>query len=128
MEEKAITTTGQPFHYLSVVITVVLDWVWGAIEVGAAGSVAGLPLIPILVVATGVTGFLTVTLLQRFASGDSWGAALGKGLFMGVIAGVPFMVTGTAVGAALLAWMGFNGTLRFAPPKKNEPPKLPPGS
>jgi hypothetical protein len=125
MEEKAITT-GQPFHYLSVVITVVLDWVWGAIEVGTASTVAGLPLLPVLTLATGLTGFLTVTLLQRFASNDSWGAALGKGLFMGVIAGVPFMVTGTAVGAALLAWMGFNGTLRFSPPKKDEQPKLPP--
>jgi hypothetical protein len=37
---------------------------------------------------------------------DEWGPSIAKGLVMGVIAGVPFQVTGTAAGGLLLAWAG----------------------
>lgn len=49
---------------------------------------------------------LTTVLFQRFLHRDSWGKAAGKGLLLGVLAGVPTSITGTPVGLALLTWAG----------------------
>jgi hypothetical protein len=47
-------------------------------------------------------------MVQRHIDNDTWGAALAKGLVMGIIAGVPYPVAGTAVGLPLLAWAGIS--------------------
>jgi len=43
---------------------------------------------------------------------DGWGESVAKGLVMGIIAGVPISVTGTAVGGVLLAWAGLHEWVR----------------
>ncbi|KAB2667646.1 MAG: hypothetical protein DVB31_07905 [Verrucomicrobia bacterium] len=44
--------------------------------------------------------------IQRRRQGDVHGTALWKALLLGAVAAVPFSVTGTPVGLALLAWFG----------------------
>jgi hypothetical protein len=67
-----------------------------------------------------VTWFLTIPLsflsvafptvfLQRFLHRDGWGKSLGKGLLLGVLAGVPTSIAGTPVGLVLLTWAGIVG-------------------
>ncbi len=41
---------------------------------------------------------MTTIFVQRYLAKDEWGPSVAKGLVMGIIAGVPFQVTGTAVG------------------------------
>jgi hypothetical protein len=52
-------------------------------------------------------------LVQHYLAKDEWGPAVAKGLVMGIFAGVPFQVTGTAVGVPLLAWAGLHEWLKF---------------
>jgi hypothetical protein len=51
-------------------------------------------------------------------------------LVMGIIAGVPFPVTGTAVGVPLLAWAGLHEWVKLPSPKGNQPaiPAAPPAN
>ena len=51
---------------------------------------------------------VATTFVQRYLAKDEWGPAIAKGLVMGIIAGVPFSVTGTAIGGMLLAWAGLH--------------------
>ena len=95
-----------PLHSLSSLVTVALDGVWSVPEFVSATSIAGLPALPILSIGSGLMCMTAVTLLQRFASKESWGASIAKGFAMGVIAGVPFPFTGTAAGSMLLLWSG----------------------
>ncbi len=89
-----------PVHPLSALVTILLDNVFGAVEI----------VDPLLILLTGLTvgvvNTVTVTLVQRYLAKDEWGPSVAKGLVMGVIAGVPFSVSGTAVGGLLLAWAG----------------------
>ncbi|MCL4530244.1 MAG: hypothetical protein M1282_12615 [Chloroflexi bacterium] len=89
-----------PVHPLSALATILLDNVFGAVEI----------VDPLLILLTGLTvgvvNTVTVTLVQRYLAKDDWGPSVAKGLVMGVIAGVPFSVSGTAVGGLLLAWAG----------------------
>jgi hypothetical protein len=71
------------------------------------------------------TGFLTTMFVQRYLAKDSWGASVAKGLVMGIIAGVPFSVMGTASGGILLAWAGLHEWIKL-PLGKNQPQQLPP--
>ncbi len=50
--------------------------------------------------------FLTTYLVQRRWAHNRRRVAVAKALFFGVVAGLPFSVTGTPVGFALLAWAG----------------------
>lgn len=103
---RASPIPGPPIHFLAALATILLDWVWGIPDLSII-------LIPIIIVLAGSTGLLTVTLIQRFVAGDPWGAALAKGLVMGIVAGVPFMVTGTAIGSLLLGWAGLSAGSRM---------------
>jgi hypothetical protein len=96
-----------PVHPLAALSTLVLDNVFGIIEIAD----------PVLLLFTGLAVgticALTVTFVQRYLARDEWGPSIAKGLVMGVIAGVPFQVTGTAVGGILLAWAGAHQWIRL---------------
>lgn len=66
----------------------------------------------LLILLTSLTvfaiGTLTTLLIQRYIAGDDWGPAAAKGMVMGVVAGIPFLVTGTAAGISRLGWAGLH--------------------
>jgi hypothetical protein len=106
-----------PIHPMAALATIVLDNIFGVLEI----------VDPLLLVLTslgvGTVGTITTTLVQRYLAKDSWGASIAKGLVMGIISGVPFQVTGTAVGIPLLAWAGLHEWVKLPGTKIN--PKLP---
>jgi hypothetical protein len=103
-----------PIHPLAALITVVLDNVFGALEL----------IDPLMILFTSVIlaafGTLSTTLIQRYLARDGWGKAIAKGMAMGIIAGVPFSVTGTALGIPLLAWAGLHEWVRM-PGRRTQP-------
>jgi hypothetical protein len=109
-----------PIHPLAALATIVLDNVFGVVEM----------VDPIALLFTslgvGVVGTVTTMLVQHYLSKDNWGASVAKGLVMGIIAGVPFQVSGTAVGAILLGWAGLSQWLKLPAPK-DKPEQIPPG-
>jgi hypothetical protein len=100
-----------PIHPMAALTTIVLDNIFGWIEI----------IDPFALVLTslsvGVAGFLTTMFVQRYLAKDGWGASVAKGLVMGVLAGVPYQVTGTAIGVPLLAWAGAHQWIKLPPPK-----------
>jgi hypothetical protein len=109
-----------PIHPLSALATIVLDNVFGVFEI-----VDPLALL-ITSAVVGTLGTVTTMLVQRYLSKDTWGASVAKGLVMGIFAGVPFQVTGTAVGVPLLMWAGLHELIKL-PIGKNKPQEqLPP--
>lgn len=98
-----------PIHPLAALVTVVLDNVFGVFEI----------LDPFMIVLTsvsvGVLGTVSTMLVQRYLAKDEWGPSIAKGLVMGIIAGVPFPVTGTVVGVPLLAWSGLHKWVKLPP-------------
>ncbi|HUI89727.1 MAG TPA: hypothetical protein VLX61_13500 [Anaerolineales bacterium] len=102
-----------PVHPLAALATLVLDNVFGVVEIAD-------PLLLLFTgLAVGTICTVTVSFVQRYMAKDEWGPAIAKGLVMGVIAGVPFQVTGTAAGGILLAWAGMHEWIRL-PSSKNE--------
>ncbi len=100
-----------PIHPLAALTTIVLDNIFGWVELVD-------PLALVLTsVSVGVVSFLTTTFVQRYLAKDSWGASVAKGLVMGVLAGVPYQVTGTAIGVPLLAWAGAHQWIKLPPLK-----------
>lgn len=91
-----------PFHYLSIVVTVALDIVWGFLE--------GWTLFesPLLVLALSLilcfACSMAVYYVQRHVAHDDRNTAVAKGAVLGIIAGVPFMVTGTVLGLTMMIW------------------------
>ena len=59
-------------------------------------------------IGIGILGFSSTAMVQRFLAKDDWGAAVAKGLVMGIIAGVPYPIAGTAIGVPLLIWAGLH--------------------
>ena len=108
-----------PVHPLAALATIVLDNVFGVIELFDPFTII------LTSVSVGVLGAVTTMFVQRYLAKDSWGASIAKGLVMGIIAGVPFQVTGTAVGIPLLAWAGLHEWVR-TPAPKGPPDKLSP--
>ena len=91
-----------PIHPLAALATLLLDNIFGVVEIVD-------PLLLLLTsLSVGVICTVTVSLVQRYLAKDEWGSSVAKGLVMGVIAGVPFQVGGTAVGGILLAWAGLH--------------------
>jgi hypothetical protein len=108
-----------PIHPLAALATIVLDNVFGVFEIVD-------PLALVLTsVGVGVLGAVTTTLVQHYLSKDSWGASAAKGLVMGIFAGVPFQVTGTAIGIPLLAWAGLHEWVKL-PASQGKTEQLPP--
>jgi Na+-driven multidrug efflux pump len=100
-----------PIHPYSAIVTLLMDNVVGALEV------ADPFLLVVSCVGLGLLTTFVVTTIQQQTAHDSFGDAIGKGLLMGVIAGIPFSVAGTAVGVALIGWSGLNSLLN-APAEK----------
>ena len=103
-----------PIHPLATLTTIVLDNIFGWVELVDPLALA------LTSVSVGVVGFLTTMFVQRYLAKDGWGASVAKGLVMGVIAGVPYQVTGTAIGIPLLAWAGVHQWIKLPPPKGSD--------
>ncbi len=88
-----------PVHPLAAALLVFVDNLWMLADWNAVTWFLTIPL-----------SFLTVGVItagiQRFLHRDSWGKSLGKGLLLGVLAGIPTSITGTPVGFGLLTWAG----------------------
>lgn len=95
-----------PVHPLAAFVTVALDGLWFSVEVPVTATGAGVVAVLPLGAGCLTLCWVAVTLVQRHVQGDPWGAAISKGLVMGVAAGVPYPVIGTALGVPLLAWAG----------------------
>jgi hypothetical protein len=108
-----------PVHPLAALATIVLDNVFGVIELVDPFTII------LTSISVGVLGTVTTMLVQRYLAKDSWGASIAKGLVMGIVAGVPFQVTGTAVGIPLLAWAGLHEWVR-TPASQGTPEQLSP--
>ena len=108
-----------PVHPLAALATIVLDNVFGAFELVD-------PLALVLTsIGVGALGTVTTMLVQHYMAKDNWGVSVAKGLVMGIIAGVPFQVTGTAIGIPLLAWAGLHEWVKL-PALKGKTEQLPP--
>ena len=81
-----------PIHPLSALVTIVLDNIFGVVEI-----VDPLALF-FTSFSVGVLNTIAVTLVQRYLAKEEWGPAIAKGVVMGIVAGVPWSVAGTAVG------------------------------
>ncbi len=99
---------GPPVHILSALATIALDAVWGMVELGGAATIVGIALVPLMVAVTFILDFVAVFAIQKFVARDGIGSAFAKALVLAILAGVPFMVMGTAAGAFLLGWAGLS--------------------
>jgi hypothetical protein len=88
-----------PFHPLSATLLILFDNLWMLEEWAVITWIFTIPL-------SFLSVFVPVYWIQRRKQGDRRGVAIGKALFLGLVAAVPFSVTGTPVGLALLAWAG----------------------
>jgi hypothetical protein len=112
--ERRSAVPAPPIHPLAALVTIALDGVFGVVEV----------LDPLLLLFTcfgvGTLGLVSTTLIQRYLSDDTWGAAVAKGLAMGIFAGVPYPVAGTAIGAPLLIWAGAHQWIKLPSSGNNQ--------
>lgn len=106
-----------PVHPLAALATIVLDNLFAIPEL--AGPELWIITIPLI----GTAALLTTTLVQRYIAKDGWGESIAKGMVMGIIAGVPISVTGTAVGGVLLAWAGLHEWVKL-PASRDKPEQL----
>ena len=104
-----------PIHPFAALATIVLDNLFAIPEL--AGPEFWILTVPLI----GGISLLTTTMVQHYLAKDSWGESIAKGMVMGVIAGVPISVTGTAVGGILLGWAGLHEWVRL-PALKGPPP------
>jgi hypothetical protein len=86
-----------PFEAGALWWLVFFDAAWGVEEI--VMNIASIFLIPVCFVGTAAPVFL----VQKKA-GDRALVSAAKAGFLGVLAALPFPVTGTAFGAAMLAW------------------------
>ncbi|MEQ2009473.1 MAG: hypothetical protein ABMA26_22045, partial [Limisphaerales bacterium] len=92
-----------PVHPLAAALLLFVDNLWMLADWNAFTWLLTIPL-----------SFLSVAVptvfLQRILHRDGWGKSLGKGLLLGVLAGVPTSIMGTPVGLVLLTWAGIMRT------------------
>ncbi len=104
-----------PIHPFAALTTIVLDNLFAPLDAVETLFAPSLILSGVLV---GAINTVAVTFVQRYLAKDEWGAAIAKGLVMGIIAGVPYSVAGTATGALLLGWAGLHEWIRLPAPKE----------
>lgn len=105
-------------HPASGALILGLDWLLFADTV----VTLGLATLPAILVGFGGASVGT-SLLQRRYGGDSWGAAVGKGVLAGAVVGVPLPIVGTVVGGGILALSGLDA---WPPWGHRTPPDDPP--
>jgi hypothetical protein len=95
-----LVTERAPFHPLAATLLIIIDNLWNFADFAVLDWFLTIPL-------SFLSVFAPTLWIQHRKQGDGWGKALAKALFLGVVAAVPFSVTGTPVGLALLAWAGW---------------------
>lgn len=111
-----------PFHYMSIIAIVALDITWGFFE-GFTVFVSPVFVI-VLSLLLGMIGGLAVYYIQLHMGKDEHPQALVKGIVLGIVAGVPFMVTSTVLGLAILVWLAAMSVMKVqAAPEEVEKAK-----
>ena len=88
-----------PIHPAAAALLIAVDNLWGLADFAVVDWFITIP-------ACFVSVFFPSYWIQRRKRTDSRPVAFAKALFLAVVAAVPFSVTGTPVGLALLAWVG----------------------
>jgi chromate transport protein ChrA len=102
MTDEPRSISAPPIHPLAAFATIALDGIFGAFEIVDPFLLA------VTCIVVGLLGFSATTMVQRYLAHDGWGTAIAKGLVMGIVAGVPYPIAGTVVGAPLLVWAGIH--------------------
>ena len=102
-----------PVHPLGAALLLFVDNLWNLADWAVVDWFVTIPL-------SFLSVFAPTMLIQRCLHRDSWGKAFAKGLLLGTVAAVPYSVTGTPVGIALLTWAG----IMRAKGASASPPKL----
>ncbi|MBM3901174.1 MAG: hypothetical protein FJ379_03640 [Verrucomicrobia bacterium] len=89
-----------PFHAVAALVLIGVDNLWNLEEFAAP------PLMVLTIPLSFASVLLATAWIQRRLHGDRPRVAGWKALFLAAVAVVPFSVTGTPVGLALLAWAG----------------------
>jgi hypothetical protein len=90
---------GPPIHALSALILAAIDNLWLAFAWEPPVWIVACPL---CFMAVAVPTFL----IQKYLKQDSNGKAVTFATLLGVLAGIPIPIMGTAVGISLLTWTG----------------------
>ena len=90
---------GPPIHALSALVLAAVDSLWAIFLWEPPVWILAIPCCFAAV-------FLPVYLIQRHLKNDSKGRALAFATLLAVLAALPTPITGTVVGASLLAWTG----------------------
>jgi hypothetical protein len=85
---------------------VVIDLCSTVAELGAAASLFGIVLVPVVVAASGLLCLAVVVALERYWAGRTWKAALVAGGIMGLLTALPFFFLGGLAGLVALLWAG----------------------
>ncbi len=91
-------------HLLSAVVLLGVDNLWNLPDFFVIDWIITIPL-------SFLTVFVPVFFIQKKLKRDPALKALGWAALLGVLAAVPFSVTGTVAGSMLLAWLGINQLL-----------------
>jgi hypothetical protein len=111
-----------PFHYMSIIAIIALDITWGFFE-GFTVFVSPVFVI-VLSLLLGFIGGLAVYYVQMNMAKDEQPQAMVKAIVMGIVAGVPFMITSTVLGLAVLVWLAAMSVMKNqADPAETEKPK-----
>jgi hypothetical protein len=95
-----------PLHPLSALAALVIDSLATIAEVGAAATLVGVLLVPVIVVVSGLLSLAVVIGLERYVARQAWKPALMAGAVMGLLTGLPFFFLGGLAGLAVLLWAG----------------------
>jgi len=104
-----------PLHPLSALALVVIDGLATVAELGAAVSILGIVLVPVIVIGSGLLSLGVVVALERYWAGQPWKMALTAGVIMGVLTALPFFFVGGLAGLVILLWAGIH-ELQKSPP------------
>jgi hypothetical protein len=89
------------YHPASGVVILGLDWI-----LFGSDLMTGFMALPAMCVLGFLATFPLVLLIQRIWSRNTWPGAIGKAFLGAFMVGLPFPVTGTLLGAAILALSG----------------------
>ena len=99
--ESATPAQGPPIHALSALVLLAVDNLWNLTEWVVIDWIVTVPL-------CFITVMVPVFLIQKFLKQNSTRKALAWAILLAAFGAVPFSVTGTVAGSALLAWLGIN--------------------